>query len=38
MELAVRHAVADPERTAAVVVLDAGPDGIEWFDAQRVHN
>jgi len=38
VELAVRHVVADPERTAAVVVLDTDPDGIGWFDAQRVHS
>lgn len=37
LELAVRHAVADPGATAAVVDVEGGPDGIEWLDAQRVH-
>ena len=37
LELAVRHAVADPGATAAVVDMEGGPDGIEWLDAQRVH-
>ncbi|OCL10854.1 hypothetical protein AOQ84DRAFT_438082 [Glonium stellatum] len=37
LELAVRHAMQDTEKTVAVVDLDASPDGIEWFEAQRVN-
>ena len=32
------HVNDNPRTTKAFVMLDAAPDGIEWFDEQRKHN
>lgn len=35
---ALMHAVENNNTTKSLVIMDAGPDGIEWFDAQRKNN
>ena len=37
-ENSLRDAIAHPNNTKALVVMDTSPDGIEWMDARRIHN
>jgi pimeloyl-ACP methyl ester carboxylesterase len=34
-ENALMHAIENENTTQSLVIMDASPDGIEWFDAQR---
>lgn len=38
LEISLKHAIADQSHALAVIDLDAAPDGIEFFDAQRANN
>lgn len=38
LESSLKHAIADQAHAVAVIDLDASPDGIEFFDAQRANN
>lgn len=38
LEISLKHAIADQSHALAVIDLDASPDGIEFFDAQRANN
>jgi len=35
---ALTHAIENENTTKSLVIMDASPDGIEWFDAQRRNN
>jgi pimeloyl-ACP methyl ester carboxylesterase len=37
-ENALMHAIENKDTTKSLVIMDASPDGIEWFDAQRKNN
>lgn len=37
-EPALMHAIENEGTTKSLVMMDASPDGIEWFDAQRKSN
>lgn len=37
-ENALIHAIENRNTTKSLVILDASPDGIEWFDEQRKNN
>ena len=37
-ENALMHAIENKSTTKSLVIMDARPDGIEWFDSQRKNN
>lgn len=37
-ENALMHAIENKDTTKSLILMDASPDGIEWFDDRRKNN